>query len=65
LTEKIIFSDYGIDIFERNGKKYIRYDAGELVVQMREIQITEEEAVKAQISAKDAYNVIIACENRK
>jgi hypothetical protein len=64
LVEKTFFSDYGIEIYKRSGKIYIRYDAGELVVQMREIEITEEEAAKAQISVKDAYNLIIACENR-
>ena len=60
-----IFSDYGVEIFSRDGRFFIRYDAGEIAVQMREDEITAEEASKAQKSEKDAYEVLLACERRE
>ncbi|WP_219834743.1 hypothetical protein [Paenibacillus sp. R14(2021)] len=62
MVERLVFSDYGIEIYERNEKKYIRYDAGEIVVQIREIEITAEEAAKAQLGPEYAYEVIVKCE---
>lgn len=62
--EKLIFSDYGVEILERAGKLLLRYDAGELVGQMREDEITMQEAEKAMRSEKDAYEVILACQER-
>ena len=62
--DNIIFSDYGIDILKRLERLYIRFDAGELVVHPKEIEITEEESVKAQMSEQDAYEVILAAEQR-
>ena len=62
--EELIFSGYGIKIFKINEKIFLRYDAGEIVIKMKEIEITEKEAIKAQISSKDAYEVILEHENR-
>lgn len=60
-----IFSGFGVEIFSRDGRFFIRYDAGEIAVQMREDEITAEEASKAQKSEKDAYEVLLACERRE
>lgn len=62
--EEKIFSGFGVEILKRDGRYFIRYDAGEIVVQMREDEITEVEAAKAQHSEKDAYEVLLACERR-
>ena len=62
--EKSIFEDFGIEIMKRNNKYFIQYDAGELAVVMVEAEITEEEAKKAMISEKDAYEVLLICKKR-
>ncbi len=61
----IIFSDYGIEINEENGKYFLEYDEGELVPKFRKIEISSEDAEKAQKSPKDAYDVIIAFQNKE
>jgi len=60
----LIFSGYGIEIFKREDHSFIRYDAGEIVVQIREVEVTEEEATKAQKSEKDAYEILLTCQVR-
>ena len=54
-----VFSDYGIEIFKGDGKYFLRYDSGEIVSKLMEIEISEEDAIRAQLSEKDAYWVII------
>lgn len=55
-----IFIDYGIEIIIKNDKYYIRYDTGEIVQKMSEIEVSEEDAKKAQKSSDDAYKVILS-----
>jgi len=62
--ENKIFSDFGIEIFMRDNRYFIRYDAGEVAVQMREEEVTEEDAFKAQKSEQGAYEVLLACQQR-
>lgn len=62
---KKIFEDYGIEIIERKGKYFLRYDAGELLCKYEELNVTPEDAEKAQLSEKDAYEVIIKYQNEK
>lgn len=62
--DSTIFSDFGIEIFKREERYFIRYDAGEIVVQIREEEITEEEATKAQKSEESAYEVLLACQRK-
>jgi hypothetical protein len=60
-----VFSDYGCTIYKRDGRYFIQYDSGEssggLLI---ENEITIVEVDKARISEKDAYEVILAAENR-
>lgn len=63
--EKKVFSGYGVDILFRDGKYFIRYDAGGIAVKMREDEISHEEAVKAQQSERDAYEIILLCGQRE
>lgn len=60
----IIFSDFGIEIFKRNQRYFIRYDAGELAVQFREDEINEDEVAKAEKSEESAHEVLLACQRR-
>ncbi|MCP3779090.1 hypothetical protein UY416_12520 [Paenibacillus polymyxa] len=61
----ILFANYGINIIRRDGGIFIIFDAGGIVVQMIEIEITEEESLKAQKSERDAYELIIKLQNEK
>lgn len=61
----VLFSDYGIEISMENGRYLLTYDEGELVPQFRTIEITFEDAEKAKRSPKDAYEVIIAFQNKE
>ena len=63
LKDEAIFDDYGIKIAKRSAKYYISYDEGELMVKFVEKEITERDALKAQKSSQDAYEVIIAIQN--
>lgn len=62
--EESIFEDFGIEIVKRNQHYYVQFDAGELAVVMVEAEITEDEANKAMLSEKDAYEVLITCQKR-
>lgn len=59
------FSDYGIEISMENGRYFLNFDEGELVPKFRTIEISFEEAEKAKLSPKDAYEVIIAFQNKE
>jgi hypothetical protein len=54
-----IFDDYGIEVLKEEGKYYIKYDAGEIVQKIDEIEVSEEDAKLAQRSSEDAYVVIL------
>lgn len=62
--EEIIFSDYGCDIFRQDGKYYLRHDVGHFNVKMRDDEISEEEAIKAQKSKQDLIDLIHKCVQR-
>ncbi|PQQ65693.1 hypothetical protein [Acetivibrio saccincola] len=61
---ELVFSGFGIEIIKREGKFFVRYDSGETVSNMIEKEITEDEAIKAQKSEKDAYEVLLLRERR-
>ncbi|PNC12450.1 hypothetical protein CK477_09070 [Enterobacter cloacae] len=60
-----IFTGFGIDIIRREGEYFIRYDNGTIAMIEKESKITSEEALKAQKSERDAYDVIIATQSRE
>lgn len=62
--KEVIFSKYGIDILKDDGNFYIKYDSGELTSKERESEISSQEAEKAMRGAEEAYEVIIASQNR-
>lgn len=57
--EERIFCDYGIEVFFRDGRYYIRVDSGEIASRIIELEVSEEDAKRAQLSENDAYHVII------
>lgn len=58
-----IFEDYGVEIFAEGEKRYIRFDDGEIVSHFATIEVSHEDAVFAQKSDQDAYNVVIKYQN--
>jgi len=60
-----IFSDYGCEIYERDGRFFIRYESGEAAgSSLLESEISYEEMEKAKLSEMDAYQVILEAERR-
>ncbi|OAE45368.1 hypothetical protein A7J58_20580 [Enterobacter cloacae] len=62
---RVIFTGFGIDIIKREGEYFIHYDAGTIAMIEREAKITSGEALKAQKSERDAYEVIIITQARE
>lgn len=62
--EKIISEKFGCQIIEKNNKLFIRFDNGHIAINMVEYLITEEEAKKAMVSEKSAYEVIVNIQNK-
>jgi hypothetical protein len=54
-----VFSGFGIEILRRSDRYFLRYDAGELVVQMRELELSADDAFLAAQSEQSAYQVIL------
>lgn len=61
----LIFSDYGIDVYHKNGKFYAKYDAGELVVDYQEVEITEIQVDLIKAGPDSAYKVLVELQNIK
>lgn len=54
-----IFEAYGIEIHEQDGRYVLRYDNGEMVSRIEEIEISESDAIRAQQNSEEAYHVIL------
>ena len=63
--DEIEFSGHGIEILKRDGRLYVRYDAGEIATWRVEVEITPAEANIAKRSERDAYNILLRCESQK
>ena len=58
-----VFEDYGIIIAKKDNHYFMTYDEGEIVMKDVTIEISYEDAEKAQLSSKSAYEVIIKYQN--
>lgn len=61
---KVLFDGEGIELLENDDRFFLRYDEGELVVQMRDLEITAEEADRVLKNPREAYGIIIGYQNR-
>ncbi|PKM73129.1 MAG: hypothetical protein CVU91_06065 [Firmicutes bacterium HGW-Firmicutes-16] len=59
----VIFEDYGVEIILKDGRYYIRYDAGRIAIIYDEIEITKEEAERAQLGPEYATKIILYYQN--
>lgn len=60
----LIFSDFGIEIHFRDGSYFLRFDAGEIVTKMVEVEITKEEMLIAKKGRTNLYNLLLSLEAR-
>lgn len=65
VVENQIFEDYGIILLKREGKFFIRYDAGEIVVQFEEVEVTERQAIRVQQGEQQAYEVLLEVQQKQ
>lgn len=56
---EIIFNDYGIKVCRQNEKYFIAYDSGEIASKQKMIEVSKEDAERAQKSEKEAYQVLL------
>jgi len=61
--ETLLESD-GVELIRNGENIFLRYDAGEIVSQMRELGITADEADRILLNPRDAYGIIISYHNR-
>lgn len=62
--EKILESE-GITLIKSKDQYYLQYDAGELMVKMKNLAITSVEAQQVMENPESAYDVIIAYHNKR
>jgi hypothetical protein len=56
-----IMEDEGIELYkDNNSKYYLRYDSGELMIKMKNLEISAEEAKNVVNNPDSAYNIILA-----
>lgn len=54
-----VFEGHGIEILRRGTKLFLRYDAGRFAIQLKEVEVTPEQAAKAQKGEREAYEVLL------
>ncbi len=59
-----IMEDEGIELYKNNNKYYLRYDAGELMIKMKSLEISAEEVKNVINNPDSAYNIILAYHDR-
>lgn len=62
--QKIMESE-GIELYRSNSKYYLRYDAGELSIKMKKLEISEEEAQNILANPDSAYGIILAYHDKR
>ena len=63
--ETLLFSNYGCDVIQRGTRYYVRYESGEVVSRIEENEISYSEVNKIRKSEEEAYQVILAAQERK
>lgn len=64
MTEKLIYSGDGIEIWQRQECFFIRYDAGAHFVALREDEITLDEVAEAMSGSDNATAVLFKLQKR-
>ena len=61
MTEQV-FQNYGVTVLKRDGKFFVRYDAGGIAVKIREDEVSEQQALRLQQGEQSAYEVLLELE---
>lgn len=59
-----ILEDDGIVLLKSNNQYFLQYDAGELMIKMKNLPITNEEAKKVIDNPDVSYNIIIQYQDK-
>lgn len=56
-----IYNEFGVEVIKEDGQFYMRYDVGEIMIQVQQVKITKEEAKKImqKKGPNDLYDYII------
>jgi len=57
--ENKIYEGYGLEIMDRDGRYFLSYDGGGIVVEYKEIEISKDDVCKIQENGENAYGIII------
>jgi len=60
---EVIFKTDWMEISKTAGSYKIQYNSGDMINSIKEIEVSEEDAVLAQKNDQEAYNVIIKYQN--
>jgi hypothetical protein len=63
IMEEVIEGD-GADIIKRDGKYYIRYEYGGSTPQLLDLEVTRDEAARAQRSWDEVYKIVLSYQSR-
>ena len=61
---EMIFKNDWMQIMIEDGEYLIDYNSGDLINSKQRIHVIKSDAIKAQLSEKDAYEVILKYENQ-
>ncbi|MFC5500608.1 hypothetical protein ACFPOE_23905 [Caenimonas terrae] len=53
------FSDYGVELFKRDGRLFVRYDSGGFASRMIEAEVSEAQVLRLQLGEFEAYRVLL------
>jgi len=63
--EDVVSDHFGVEVIHKDGKYFLKYDGGELAVNMKISEVSKNEAEKSQASPTDAYQTLLACQRRE
>ena len=61
----LLFSDFGVEIFERLGRYFLRFDTGRMGGEEVEFEISAAEAAHVQRGAGEAGQIVSNCLSRE
>lgn len=65
-TDRDVISDkFGVQVIYKDERYFLRYDAGELVDDMKIVEVSKNDAVRSQLTSDDAYQVLLTYQQRQ
>jgi len=60
---EIVYKNDWMQIIKKGEQYIIQYNSGDLIISIREIEVSKDDALKAQKSEQNAYEVILKYQN--